>query len=316
MPFVENVVALASVLTILAISFERYYAVCHPLKVQYTCTFRRMLKIVLAIWLTSIISCLPFFYIAIFKDSSFVDGTPIKVCRMYVKSLWRKIYIVWMSGICFFVPLCVLIGLYIIIGRKLMAETFEIKMRTNSSAVANIRARHQVIYMLSAIVCIFFTCLMPIRLVGAWTIFVTKLDIKDLGLEGYLNLLYFARVMFYMNSVLNPICYIMISTKFRECFNRALTVCRSTEHVQLRSTSSVPNHWTNNSRTTYHHLCSFAPTGNGDHELFQTEQVSLSDTYERTLQNNSHPKHVKFQQNSDAVESCALSEPSVIDSLG
>lgn len=49
-PFVELTVAHASVLTILAISFERYYAICEPLKAGYVCTKTRALMICLAAW--------------------------------------------------------------------------------------------------------------------------------------------------------------------------------------------------------------------------------------------------------------------------
>uniref|UniRef100_A0A182P811 G-protein coupled receptors family 1 profile domain-containing protein n=1 Tax=Anopheles epiroticus TaxID=199890 RepID=A0A182P811_9DIPT len=49
-PFVELTVAHASVLTILAISFERYYAICEPLKAGYVCTKTRALLICLAAW--------------------------------------------------------------------------------------------------------------------------------------------------------------------------------------------------------------------------------------------------------------------------
>lgn len=50
MPFVELTVAHASVLTILAISFERYYAICEPLKAGYVCTKERALLICFLAW--------------------------------------------------------------------------------------------------------------------------------------------------------------------------------------------------------------------------------------------------------------------------
>lgn len=54
-PFVELTVAHASVLTILAISFERYYVITRPLRAGYTCTRMRALLVIVAIW---ILGCL------------------------------------------------------------------------------------------------------------------------------------------------------------------------------------------------------------------------------------------------------------------
>lgn len=49
-PFVELTVAHASVLTILAISFERYYAICEPLRAGYVCTKTRATLICALAW--------------------------------------------------------------------------------------------------------------------------------------------------------------------------------------------------------------------------------------------------------------------------
>lgn len=50
-PFIELMVAHASILTILAISFERYYAICEPLKAGYVCTKTRAIFICVACWI-------------------------------------------------------------------------------------------------------------------------------------------------------------------------------------------------------------------------------------------------------------------------
>lgn len=55
-PFMELMLAHVSVLTILAISFERYYVITRPLRAGYTCTRVRAFFIILVVWLIGSVS--------------------------------------------------------------------------------------------------------------------------------------------------------------------------------------------------------------------------------------------------------------------
>ncbi|XP_023933194.1 QRFP-like peptide receptor [Lingula anatina] len=129
-PFFENCTALASTITIVMISCERYRGICQPVKTRTTKVLSRsQIGILIAVsWMSAIVACLPFFFIPIYKDSKFKDGTPIKVCRNTIKETENMI---------------------------------------------------------------------------------------ALGLEGYYNLLTFARLLFYLHCATNPIIYNAMSTKFR-----------------------------------------------------------------------------------------------------
>ena len=224
----------ASVLTILAISFERYYAICRPLEAQYTCTFRRMLKVVCVVWLITGCCCLPFLWITVYKDSRFLDDTPIKVCRAYIDKEWKLLFILLRAGIFFVLPFFLLVGIYAVISRKLMTDT-SIRRTCEKNSQSNHRARRQVTMMLIAVVALFFTCNLPLNVVGIWLSFATKEEMIRMGLEGYLNLIYFCRCMFYLNSTVNPIAYNMFSSKFREAFKRVLGL-----RLRQRRLSAMP----------------------------------------------------------------------------
>ncbi|XP_052238375.1 thyrotropin-releasing hormone receptor-like [Dreissena polymorpha] len=76
-PFLENAVAHASVLTITAITLERYRVVRYPLK-SVDDNMRAVRWILLGIWLFSAASCVPYIFITKYMDAAFHDGTPIK----------------------------------------------------------------------------------------------------------------------------------------------------------------------------------------------------------------------------------------------
>jgi hypothetical protein len=61
---------------------------------------------------------------------------------------------------------------------------------------------------------------MPFRALTLWIIVAPQEAVFSLDIEAYYNLLYFCRVMTYINSAINPILYNLMSSKFRDGFMR------------------------------------------------------------------------------------------------
>ena len=69
---------------------------------------------------------------------------------------------------------------------------------------------------------LFLDSLCPILIVSLWQIFTSVDNIEKLGLEGYLNVISFARIIMYLNSSTNPLIYSLTSTKFKLAYKRVL----------------------------------------------------------------------------------------------
>ena len=160
MPYVEMTAAHGSILTILAISFERYYAICQPLKAGYTCTQMRALAIIAVIWLVAALLTSPVLLTVDYKMAEFIDGSLVPVCLQMVKELWQQIYYMSIIGFLFLVPFLVLLVVYCYIAKHLMLGR---RVLASSSEENQMRARKQVVFMLIAVVLSFFICLLPFR---------------------------------------------------------------------------------------------------------------------------------------------------------
>lgn len=60
------------------------------------------------------------------------------------------------------------------------------------------------------------------RVFTIWIILTLPEGVESLGMENFYCLLYFSRLLLYMNSALNPILYNVISSKFRSSVLRLL----------------------------------------------------------------------------------------------
>ncbi|XP_049829086.1 uncharacterized protein LOC126267823 [Schistocerca gregaria] len=217
-PFVELTVAHASVLTILAISFERYYAICEPLRAGYVCTKARALLICLLAWALAALLTSPMLAISQFAYHQYADGSLVPTCLSEAAALWQKLFFTVSSATFFAVPVAVLLALYGKIARHLMAAPGA--AGAPPEAGGNARARRQVVLMLATVVLSFFLCLLPFRAFTLWIVFASSASVRALGIEAYYSLLYFCRTMFYLNSAVNPILYSLMSSKFRAGFAR------------------------------------------------------------------------------------------------
>uniref|UniRef100_T1JGH4 G-protein coupled receptors family 1 profile domain-containing protein n=1 Tax=Strigamia maritima TaxID=126957 RepID=T1JGH4_STRMM len=194
-PFLELTMAHGSVLTILAISFERYYAICKPLTASYKLTQGRGCIIIILIWLLACLTTSPVLAIAEYTYRDYLDTSVVPVCLMEVRSTWRKLYFTAVITVLFFIPLIVLVIVYTVITRHLIvAPTCMVGIRLGDTS--NMRARRQVV--------------------------AIEEQIESVGVEAYYNVLFFCRTMFYINSAVNPILYNVMSSKFREAFLRVL----------------------------------------------------------------------------------------------
>lgn len=74
--------------------------------------------------------------------------------------------------------------------------------------------------MLTTVVVFFFACMMPFKIFILWIITLDDEVFNVISMETYYLLLYFCRVMFYINSAINPILYNIMSSRFREGFRK------------------------------------------------------------------------------------------------
>lgn len=269
--YVQNVSVFCSVLTLTAMSLERFYAILYPMKAQYICTISQARKVIGALWALSLVMAVPVVFVQVLMPVG-VPGDGHYWCLVDFEqpTLW-KVYEVYMLVLVLIVPTTVMAYAYAMISFEvwrsvtkrragMMAETRNGKeppdkesypmtalgvrscrsrpKRSRGNSVPSTDERttvKQVVKMLVAVVCLFVLCWTPLLVSNV----LTSFGYLDYLHHGYLKPLRTAfHLLAYANSCVNPIVYGFMSRTFRDSF---LSVCRRRQpsFVTTTRTTSV-----------------------------------------------------------------------------
>ncbi|XP_054268779.1 QRFP-like peptide receptor [Macrosteles quadrilineatus] len=248
--YLQTVVAVCSVLTLMAISIERYYAICHPMKAKYICTISQAKKIIITIWITSFLLALPNLVVQVHLEVGF--KLKAFYCSLnYDDRPQLQLYVMYMLILVFIVPSSVMVVTYsticwevwrvmkqrhhMVSGRAVLKpESIPLANKhqngnQNGTPATSLPPPNddkgnvkQVIKMLILIVVVFITCWAPILIWDTLTAFHT---IPEYATGTLKHLKTTFHLMSYANSCINPIIYGFMSKNFRESFQKALSRC-------------------------------------------------------------------------------------------
>ncbi|XP_075716001.1 neuromedin-U receptor 2 [Rhinoderma darwinii] len=214
-------VCFASILSVTTVSVERYVAIMHPFRAKLKSTRRRALRILITLWIFSILFSIPNtsthgILLQYFPNGSLIPDSA--TCTV-VQPLWIYNCIIQVTSLLFFVlPMGVISVLYCMMGIKLRCDhSQEVdKMSVNIQRPS----RKSITKMLFVLVMVFGICWAPFHVDRLFFSFVV--DWTE-PLANVFNLIHVVSgVFFYLSSAVNPLIYNLLSRRFRSAFRNVL----------------------------------------------------------------------------------------------
>nr|XP_032523113.1 neuropeptides capa receptor-like [Danaus plexippus plexippus] len=243
---ISEAASYVSVLTIVAFTLERYLAICHPLHIYAVAGLRRALRIVLSLWVLSLLAASPFAHYTTvnyheYPPTSGNASLESAFCAMLELPSW---YICELSSFFFFLlPGLVILCLYVRMGLRIRYVMGSTHTHTpgspgtlngvNGSVHGEARqaqSRKNIIRMLAAVVIAFFVCWAPFHFQRLFFIYGSGVSYYH-TINEYLFLA--AGVFYYISATVNPILYNIMSHRYRIAFKETLC-CRKVHRRKSR----------------------------------------------------------------------------------
>ncbi|CAF1329007.1 unnamed protein product [Rotaria sordida] len=271
--YIESCATSISSLTITAISFERFIAICEPFRVHDIFNETLTLVTIFLIWAIGLIFSLPFLIFAVydpsFNPSDSLNNTSnlLTICQLNANSSTARACITWFIVLLIFVPFFVLMFIYARIvlelarhrairltaiakTRQQQQHSYDDETNSLNSGLSsnndNQQSRSFLAYkrfeqkrLNTVIICVvtvaFFASQFPVRIIQLVDMYVRVRNIEIMPHVAWIWLWKLSKLLFFLNLTANPIIYNILSTKFRRSCRRLFQIHRS---IGPTSTSS------------------------------------------------------------------------------
>ncbi|XP_031572899.1 pyroglutamylated RF-amide peptide receptor-like [Actinia tenebrosa] len=199
----------ASVATLIIISFERYISVVYPYSTRYKLTIPRVKRIVPACWILAVLVCVPLFLSVEYNvknDSCIYVWPNDRVAKANI------IFWVITFGL---VPVFIMLALY---SRVIHRLWFKHTNASNGTQLAILKSRKRATQMMVTVSIVYAFCWPPFNFIGLIHNFGKGMSFAQVSRISSLVLVTF-------NSAINPFIYTFQSETFRRCLKKL--VCGS-----------------------------------------------------------------------------------------
>ncbi|XP_069126447.1 orexin/Hypocretin receptor type 1-like isoform X2 [Argopecten irradians] len=228
--YLQKVSVLVSVLTLTAISIERYMAICHPL--SFRVSKYKTILVIGMVWLVSMLTAIP--------DLVFLTIVPDNVIPPDIGNIWLTaclpaniqvefVYQLFLTVAYYLLPLIIMGFTYTRIATCLWKSTLAGPATNNISSdgnAATLRNRERTAKMLIMVVVLFAVCYLPVYLLNILRYAEAMNKMPELAVSV---ITLTSRFLCYFNSAINPVIYNFMSEKFKKEFRVVCWCCSRTQ---------------------------------------------------------------------------------------
>lgn len=211
--FVSESCTYSTILSITALSVERYFAICFPLRAKTVITKSRVKVVICLLWTLALACAAPIFILVSVRYQNGTDPLQTSECTPteFAHTSGLLNVMLWVSTAYFFLPVFCLSVFYSLIGRKLWRRGRE-AITPNFSHRE--KSHKQTVKMLAVVIFAFVLCWLPFH-IGRYLFSKAFEEWTEQMylISQYCNLV--SCVLFYLSAAINPILYNIMSKKYR-----------------------------------------------------------------------------------------------------
>lgn len=202
------------ILSLTALSIERYFAICQPMRFKSHEEKFKCGRLIFAVWIASLLLSLP----QVFLSSTEISHGKL-VCIEERPEHYLTVFFVYhlpMFTVLYFIPLVILIFTYTKVSKKLFDVVQRYQQRSRFDICGAVKIRRNIIRMLLVVVIVFVVCLTPLAVIELLHVTPVMKYYDPFGI-----LIVCIDMLAVSHALLNPLVSSFMSKEFRKAAKKA-----------------------------------------------------------------------------------------------